>query len=66
MFDRNSWRQAALPCLNPYEGLTAFVKWIDDVRKESQEIILMAHNNIPIFPFRYFGTQFDKIRNFFT
>ena len=46
MFDRNLWRQAALPCLNPYEGLTAFVKWIDDVRKESQEIILMAHNNI--------------------
>ena len=45
MFDRNSWRQAALPCLNPYGGLTAFVKWIDDVRKESQEIILMAHNN---------------------
>ena len=45
IFDRNSWRQAALPCLNPYEGLTAFVKWIDDVRKESQEIILMAHNN---------------------
>ena len=65
MFDRNSWRQAALPCLNPYGGLTAFVKWIDDVRKESQEIILMAHNN-KFFSFRYFGIQFDEIRHFFT
>ena len=45
ILDRNSWRQTALPCLNPYEGLTAFMKWIDDIKNEEQEIILVAHNN---------------------
>ena len=45
IFDRDSWRPTALPRLHPYEGLTAFMKWIDDIKKEEQKIILVAHNN---------------------